>query len=194
LARVNFWRVRLRAGDIAVKDIDPITAKALIYRRLLHGTVVVLVGILVLVVAGLVFVKHLGGIPFSLACGCLGANLSLFRRLRLESDQRLAIMAQDWNFTLLPMVYGGIAGAVMYLLFMSGILSYATGDGLFTSNLFPLFSEPDKPPGEPLSIRTILSIRPVEVRDFGKLLIWAFVAGYSERFVTGILDTLENKK
>jgi hypothetical protein len=34
----------------------------------------------------------------------------------------------------------------------------------------------------------------VEVRDFGKLLIWAFVAGYSERFVTGILDTLENKK
>jgi hypothetical protein len=177
-----------------MKDIDPIAARGLIYRRLLYGTVGALVCILGLVVTGFIFAKHLGGIPFSLACGCLGANLSLFRRLRQESDARLVIVAQDWNFTLLPMVYGGIAGGVMYLLFMSGILSYATEDGLFTSNLFPLFSEPVKPPGEPLSVRTILSIRPVEVRDFGKLLIWAFVAGYSERFVTGILDTLENKK
>ena len=177
-----------------MQNVDPIVAKGLIYRRLLYGTVGVLVCVLGLVIAGFVFTKHLGGIPFSLACGCLGANLSLFRRLRLESSERLIILARDWNFIALPMVYGGIAGGVMYLLFMSGILSYATGDGLFTSNLFPLFSEPDKPPGEPLSIRTILSIRPVEVRDFGKLLIWAFVAGYSERFVTGILDTLENKK
>src|SRR5687767_14776673 len=99
-----------------MKDIDPIAARGLIYRRLLYGTIGALVCILGLVVAGFIFAKHLGGIPFSIACGCLGANLSLFRRLRQESDARLIILAQDWNFTLLPMVYGGIAGGVMYLL------------------------------------------------------------------------------
>lgn len=177
-----------------MKEMDPVTAKSLIYRRLLLSSVGSLAVILLLVVAGLIFTSHLGGLPFSLACGCLGANLSLFRRLRIESDQRLIYLAQDWNFTLLPMIYGGIAGGVMYLLFMSGILSDATGDGLFTSNLFPEFSKPSGPDGQPLSVETILDIRPVAVRDFGKLLVWAFVSGYSERFVTGILDTLESKK
>ena len=61
-------------------------------------------------------------------------------------------------------------------------------------NLFPVFSHPDRPSGEPLTIKTILAIRPLEVRDFGKLLVWEFVSGYSERFVTGILETLESKK
>lgn len=177
-----------------MKEMDPVTAKSLIYRRLLLSSVGSLAVILLLVVAGLIFTNHLGGLPFSLACGCLGANLSLFRRLRVENDQRLIYLAQDWNFTLLPMIYGGIAGGVMYLLFMSGILSDATGDGLFTSNLFPEFSKPSGPEGQPLSVGTILEIRPVAVRDFGKLLVWAFVSGYSERFVTGILDTLESKK
>jgi len=31
------------------------------------------------------------------------------------------------------------------------------------------------------------------VADVGKLLVWSFLAGYSERFVTGILSTLEQK-
>jgi hypothetical protein len=177
-----------------MKELDAVSAKSVIYRRLLYGTVGALVVILLLVVAGVIFTKHLGGLPFSLVCGCLGANLSLFRRLRTESDHRLITLAQDWNFTLLPMIYGGIAGGVMYLLFMSGILSDATGDGLFTSNLFPEFSKPVVPDGQPLSVAVILEIRPVAVRDFGKLLVWAFVSGYSERFVTGILDTLESKK
>jgi len=177
-----------------MKDIDPVSAKIMIYRRLLYGSLGAFLCVLGLIVAGLIFTKHLGGVPFSLACGCLGANLSLFRRLRLESDQRLVYLAQDWNFTLLPMIYGGIAGGVMYLLFMSGILSYEGGGGLFTSNLFPLFSQPVRPANEPLTITTILAIRPKEVSDFGKLLIWAFVSGYSERFVTGILETLESKK
>lgn len=31
------------------------------------------------------------------------------------------------------------------------------------------------------------------MKDVGKLLVWCFVAGYSESFVTGILKQLESR-
>ena len=75
--------------------------------------------------------------------------------------------------------------SVAYLLFMSGILTGEQGQGLFTSNLFPNFTHPVIPTGQLLTVPMILQIRPVSVADVGKLFVWCFLAGYSERFVTG---------
>lgn len=44
-----------------------------------------------------------------------------------------------------------------------------------------------------LSVPTVLRLRPESMQDFGKLLVWCFIAGYSEKFVSGILQTLEER-
>jgi len=92
-----------------------------------------------------------------------------------------------------PLLYGSLMASVAYLLFMSGILTGEQGQGLFTSNLFPNFTHPVIPTGQLLTVPMILQIRPCSVADVGKLFVWCFLAGYSERFVTGILSTLEQK-
>ncbi len=91
----------------------------------------------------------------------------------------------------MPLLYGGLMAGIAYLLFVSGILSGDGGSGLFTSNLFPNFTEPQTKTEQ--LIRAFLEIRPVSMKDTGKLLVWCFVAGYSERFVTGILKQLERR-
>ena len=83
--------------------------------------------------------------------------------------------------------------AVAYMLFISRLLTGDDGGGLFTSNLFPLFAESSQVDGELLNLRHVLEIRPVGVGDAGKLMVWCFLAGYSEKFVTQILSTLEGR-
>jgi hypothetical protein len=64
------------------------------------------------------------------------------------------------------------------------------GGGLLVTNLFPNFVDPG-------SGGTVLDkfvrVEPETVEDIGKLLVWCFLAGYSERFVTDILGQLEKK-
>ena len=90
----------------------------------------------------------------------------------------------------MPLLYGTLMAGVAYLLFMSEILSGDGGGGLFTTNIFPNFTKPDS--STPL-VNQFVTMTPDGMRNSGKLLVWCFIAGYSERFVTGILDQLEKK-
>jgi hypothetical protein len=146
-----------------------------------------------LVVLGLVFSEHLGSFPFAFFAASLGGSISLLRRLRQESQAVLDELAATWPSSLMPLLYGGLMGAVAYVLFMSGILTGDGGKGLFTSNLFPNFTEPSAQGNGPLSVSVILQLRPASVHDFGKMLVWCFLAGYSEKFVAGILQSLEER-
>jgi len=38
-----------------------------------------------------------------------------------------------------------------------------------------------------------IEMRPATIADVGKLMVWCFLAGYSERFVADILGQLERK-
>ena len=123
--------------------------------------------------------------------GALGGSMGLLRRVRSADERALAALDGDIVSTLMPLLYGGLMAGVGYLVFMSGILSGDGGQGLFTSNLFPSFVDPGAPDGELLSVRHFRKIRPASMPDAGKLLVWSFIAGYSERFVTGLLRHLE---
>lgn len=164
-----------------------------VIRRVFIAQLGLLAAVGVLVVLGLLFTQHLGSFPFSFFAGCLGGSISLLRRLRQESQPVLEELASSWVSSLMPLLYGGLMAAVAYVLFMSGILTGDGGHGLFTSNLFPNFTQPALDENSSLSVPVILQLRPASVQDFGKMLVWCFLAGYSEKFVAGILQSLEER-
>jgi hypothetical protein len=144
-----------------------------------------------------VFAKDTGKIVdsflLSLVVGFLGGTISMIKTMRKLGDDSVAAWSESLTGSLLPMLYAGILAGVLYLLFMSGVLSGVAGQGLLMSNLFPDFTMP-KPDGrDVLTTDVIFAIRPASVTDFGKLLAWSFIAGYSESFVLGILSALEKK-
>ena len=166
-------------------------SRRVITRRLFVAQVC-LVGIFgVLALLGYRWPALLGSLWFGIFLGALGGSIALLRRVRSENPAMLAELAGDTISTLMPLLYGGLMAGIAYLLFMSGILSGDGGAGLFTSNLFPNFTTPPIGADELLSVRQFVEMRPASLKDFGKVLVWCFVAGYSERFVTGILKQLE---
>ena len=132
----------------------------------------------------------IGSFFFAIDLGALGASVSLLKRVR-ENDLTFKSESKSLKIfaTLMPILYGTVMSGIAYLLFMSGILSGDGGDGLLTTNLFPNFTEPSN---ENI-LDQFLSMTPIDIKDTGKLLVWCFIAGYSERFVTGVLKQLENQ-
>lgn len=92
----------------------------------------------------------------------------------------------------MPFLYGGIMAAIAYFLFVSQVLSGQDGAGLLATNLFPDFDhQVIVIDGERLKVRDWLVLRPSSLDNAGKLVVWCFLAGYSESFVSGILKRLE---
>jgi len=135
-------------------------------------------------------VTSLGSFLFTIVLGALGASVSLLRRVHSQKKfydkeyQKLKIFT-----VLMPILYGVILSGIAYLLFMSGILSGDSGHGLLTTNLFPNFTELED--SSVSLFEQFIIIRPINMQATAKLFIWCFIAGYSERFVAGILNQLE---
>lgn len=82
-------------------------------------------------------------------------------------------------FSLIPPLIGGIAAVVLYGIFASGMLE---------GNLFPRFGYEDKTMIKDNFLQIVSNWKPVEATDYIKSIVWGFIAGFSERFVPGILD------
>lgn len=116
------------------------------------------------------------------AAGATGAVLSLQRRLQSlpsygESLSDLVELSGRMTVRFTPII-GGIFAIVLFLIFASGLASGA---------LFPTL-----PPK--LSVSDFKSfiehLQPETTIDWGKLLVWSFIAGFAERFVPDTLDRL----
>lgn len=135
--------------------------------------------------------RSFGFFWYSFLAGCLGTSTRLFvvrsspQAVSCESDR-----ARSWYSILTPVFFGGLMAGVAYMLFMSGVLSGDDGEGLLRTNLFPSFTS-DLPPGKLPTITAYIATRPSSIQDVGKLMIWSFLAGYSEGFVMGVLRQLE---
>ena len=80
------------------------------------------------------------------------------------------------------MLVAGVLGFVIYGLFLSGLLQ---GD------LFPKFKSAD---AEFTRISVLLeTVTPNQNVDTAKAIVWAFIAGFSERLVPNVLDRLVNQ-
>lgn len=156
--------------------------------------------LLILMCAAITFVlvfylvtQQMGTMIFALLIGGVGACISFFLRFSKLGNNELDFLVTSWWAMVVPVLVGVVMGGFIYIVFFAGILTGDGGNGLFTSNLFPLFTSPKLADGEVLSLKVALEIRPESVQDFGKLLVWCFLAGYSERLVPNILDSLERR-
>ncbi|MCD4674935.1 MAG: hypothetical protein K8S18_02935 [Desulfobacula sp.] len=82
---------------------------------------------------------------------------------------------------IVPSLVGGILAIILYLLFLSGIVA---GD------LFPVFI-PDE------DVRTgfdsIFDQHAKEMKDYAKILFWSFVAGFNQKYVVDIINSITSK-
>jgi len=147
-------------------------------------------GVLLAISLLLFFAFRLVGIAISvlalvMAFGICGGFISVQRRLRSFTDEDLSLLATSWPYIFLPPLTGGVLAVVLYLLFVSGLLA---GD------LFPRFEQGETSAKD---FTRLLETTAKQNVDYGKIMFWSFVAGFSESFVTNIIGTFTksaNKK
>jgi len=128
-----------------------------------------------------------------LLAGMLGAFFSALTRLYHVDDAGTALITPTigelggkymFMYASVPSVIGAIAAIVLYMLFVSGLVQ---GD------LFPSIACSEENGCKSIS-GLMQHYWPKEPTDYGKALVWSFIAGFSERFVPDLLQTLVKKE
>ena len=163
-------------------------------RAQFFGTVGLMIAIIVILVVGYLSTdKSPPLLLLVMLAGMLGAYFSALTRLYRVDEAGAALITPTvkalggWYMAMyaaVPAIVGAIAAVVLYLLFVSELVQ---------SDLFPSI--------ECISGKSCKSISelmqnywPVEPSDYGKALVWAFIAGFSERFVPDLLQSLVKKE
>lgn len=116
--------------------------------------------------------------------GSVGAVINNYYRLaKLSAADKAVVDSLDGTVFAMQIyvsvLIAGVLGFVMYGLFLSGMLQ---GD------LFPKFSRTEDPFKD---VFTFLdTVEPAQNIDTAKAIVWAFIAGFSERLVPNVLDRL----
>jgi hypothetical protein len=121
-----------------------------------------------------------------LQCGIIGGFVSIQQRLNKMDAEELSLLSGSWYTVLLIPVYGGIFSLILYILFLSGIIT----NSLFPEFYYPNFDNPVTPQN---ILEFLKNCYPSTGPDLAKLIIWSFIAGFSERFVPQILQTVARK-
>jgi hypothetical protein len=116
-----------------------------------------------------------------IATGLIGGFVGLQRRLKDLTLPDLELIAGSWIYTCLSPMVGGILAQLLYILFLSELLS---------GQLFPHFVL-DIPGSANTRFSSIFYQHAEHYQDYAKLVFWSFIAGYSERFVTDVISRFE---
>ncbi len=150
------------------------------------------------------------------AAGIIGGFVGLQRRLKSMSQDDLELLANSWVYVCLSPLVGGVLAVVLYVLFISELVS---------GHLFPEFvADCPRPGAAEGAIGPTTNAAPSEnpvggspptgladcskqatqkgfseifkvhgqAVDYAKMMVWSFVAGFSERFVTDIISKFES--
>jgi hypothetical protein len=114
-------------------------------------------------------------------CGLLGGFISIQQRLKKFGDEELELLSRSWFQIVLIPVYGGIFALILYVGFLSQIV---------TGALFPQFAVApfNQPPTTADIQKFFAETYPASGADLAKLLFWCLVAGFSERFIPQIIS------
>ena len=168
------------------------------YKNLLSfqflGTVV-----LALVLSTWLLIAHIANVndvpilPLVVLMGVLGAFFSALTRLYKVDEAGAALITPTvgslsdkylFMYSFVPPMIGAIAAAVLYLLFISKLVE---------GTLFPTLA--CKPGKDCSTMQGLMHFYfPAEAADYGKTMVWAFIAGYSERLVPNLLQAMAAKQ
>lgn len=139
----------------------------------------------VLTVSSLILEQHVPVLLATWSFGVLGGFISLHRRLKTLGIPDLKLLGESWCYTILAPFVGGMLAALLFIIFLSNLIS---GD------LFPKFilDDADRYQQDTLRFQDLLKCRAEHVTDYAKLLVWSFIAGFSEKFVVNILGQFES--
>jgi hypothetical protein len=120
--------------------------------------------------------------------GIIGGFVSSQRRMQslpADGDPLVSVFGLDnANYYLwLSPLLGAIFAIIVAFMFIAGILK---------GSVFPAFYSPADPHGLSFFTFTWVTI-PTSSEEYGKLFVWAFLAGFAERLVPDSLDRLSSK-
>lgn len=128
-----------------------------------------------------------------IAAGALGGFVSALRRLYTFQRIFPSDLFKNWPrklnlylvvYSMIPPLVGAIAAVAIYLIFAAGLLK---------GGMFPEFHLSLCNPQPNDFYNFVHNWQPVLPSDYAKAIVWAFIAGFSERFVPDILERLSSK-
>jgi ammonia channel protein AmtB len=160
-------------------EVYPVKLLAAVTRRLFTA-LAILFGVTLALVA--LFPSAQFVIPaVVIASGFIGGFVGLQRRLRELTEADLELLASSWVHTCLSPLVGGVLALLLYILFLSELVS---------GNLFPQFVA-DDPARAASDFSSVLAQHATNYKDYAKLVFWSFFSGFSERFVTDVISRFE---
>jgi len=167
-----------KKNDAEKKNILIIIVSKQLFLSLLTS---VLIASIITIPLSLMEISSFAVIPSVFLCGIIGGFVSIQRKLHDFNVSDLELMAASGMYMILAPAVSGLLALILYFIFLSGLLK---------GPLFPAFQ---KDSGEiaPGFFTIIHQHASGGFADYAKLLVWSFIAGYSERFVTNILGKFE---
>lgn len=150
---------------------------AVVWRRLFLMSIVFFVIAVLFILHG----GHTAVVAMVFAAGNIGGYVGLHRALAQAGDREVQDLARSWLGVVVPSFIGGILAIVLYLIFLSGIVG---GD------VFPEFKE-DASAKQAQGIAKLMGQHAPNFREYAKLLVWSFIAGFNQKYVVDILDSLQ---
>ena len=155
--------------------------KVELVRKVTERLLISLISLTLLSTFALIYLSHakvaIPMLPVVIGFGMAGGFISIQRRLKALTTDDLELLASSWPYIFLPPFVGGSLAIILYLVFISGLLS---------GQLFPSF---ETGTSSTKDFSRIMECIAKDYTDYAKLLFWSFVAGFSETFVTDIIGT-----
>jgi hypothetical protein len=134
--------------------------------------------------------------------GLLGAFTSIMRRMRSDADQHggggessykeLTALAYGKIGITISLLFGMVFSLVLLLIFY-GQLDKTVFSDAAAKLIFPDLPLTWPPGDDKCAGACLFSLNPESARQFGKLMVWSFLAGFAEQLVPDALNRLTTK-
>ncbi len=147
------------------------------WKRLLF----VLVILVVLCVTIAVFAGDFRTSILILLSGNIGGYVAVHRSLGQLTDNEVVQLSNSWFGIIVPSFVGGILAFVLYLLFLSELVA---------GEMFPKF-EPN--PEAAKGFESLFEQHGESMVDYAKVFFWSFIAGFNQKYVVDVINSVRSK-